>query len=164
MGPGKLAQEMGLPYTEEVSNRGKVWLKAGYEAEEVFNTYHTAIPGVAAFNKEAAAVARSRGYVKSIMGRHLRFPNKAVVYKAPGYLYSSFTSDLCKLAMIATDSMAKIKLQIHDEIIFSIRDRGVIPYIQSAMQNVFKDKTTIPIRTNPEVGKNWHETKALKGV
>ncbi len=159
MGVGKLAKTMGLPYTEEVSKKGKVWLKPGPEAEEVFYVYHTNVPGVEEFNKQAAAVARSRGYVISIMGRHLRFPNRNLVYKAPGYLYSSFTSDLCKLAMIATDNLAKIKLQVHDEIIFSIGNRKIIPEIQEAMQSVFNKVTDIPIRTNPEVGPNWFETK-----
>lgn len=162
MGVGKLAKTMGLPYTEEVSSRRKVWLKPGPEAEEVFITYHTAIPGVADFNKKASAVARSRGYVKSIMGRHLRFPNKNLVYKAPGYLYAAFTSDLCKLAMIATDNLAKIKLQVHDEIIFSIPNRSIIPQIQEAMQTVFGDRTNIPIRTNPEIGPTWFDTKGIK--
>lgn len=164
MGVGKLAKTMGLPYTEEISSRGKIWLKPGPEAEEVFHIYHTNIPGVADFNKQAAVVARSRGYVMSIMGRHLRFPNKNFVYKAPGYLYSSFTSDLCKAAMIATDKIdkVKIKLQIHDEILFSIQDRKVVPEVQEAMQGVFGDLTDIPIRTNPEVGPTWFDTKELE--
>ena len=162
MGVGKLAKTMGLPYTEEVSRQGKVWLKPGPEAEEVFCIYHENIPGVANFNKRASGVARSRGYIKSIMGRHMRFPNKNLTYKAPGYLYSSFTSDLCKLAMIATDELAKIKLQVHDEIIFSIPDRKIIPEVQEAMQTVFGDLTTVPIRTNPQVGPNWFECKEIK--
>jgi DNA polymerase I-like protein with 3'-5' exonuclease and polymerase domains len=166
MGPGKLAKKMRLPYTEEVSSRGKVWLKPGVEAEEIFALYHNNVPGVADFNKKASGVARSRGYVKSIYGRHLRFPNKNFTYKAPGYLYSSFTSDLCKAAMVAVDKIGpevKIKLQVHDEIIFSISDRKMIPHIKEAMETALGNRTDIPIRTNPEIGPNWFATKKLEG-
>lgn len=163
MGPGKLAKEMRLPFTEEISKRGKVWLKPGPEAEEVFSIYHRNVPGVEGFNKKASAVARSRGYVISIHGRHLRFPNKNVVYKAPGYLYSSFTSDLCKAAMVACDDIegADIKLQVHDEIIFNIKERSVIPEIKYGMENALGNRPLVPIRTNPEVGPNWFECKPL---
>ena len=164
MGIGKLAKTMGLPYTEEVSSKGKIWLKPGPEAEDVFNIYHENIPGVDSFNKKAAAVARSRGYVISVCGRHLRFPNKNLVYKAPGYLYSSFTSDLCKSAMVACDDIKNvtIKLQIHDEILFSMSDRGVIPEVQEAMQSALGNKINIPIRTKPQVGPNWFACKNLE--
>jgi len=164
MGPGKLAKTMRLPYTEEVSGKGKVWLKPGVEAEELFALYHANIPGVADFNKKAAAVARSRGYVISVHGRHLRFPNKNFVYKAPGYLYSSFTSDLIKSAMVACDNIknASIKLSIHDELLFSISSREVVSLIKEAMEGALGDRINIPIRTNPEIGPNWFECKKLE--
>jgi len=162
MGVGKLAKTMGLPYTEEISSKGKVWLKPGPEAEEVFQTYHSNIPGVEEFNKKASGVARSRGYVISICGRHLRFPNKNLTYKAPGYLYSSFTSDLMKSAMVATNNIADVRLSIHDELLFSINNRGVTPLIQKAMQECLGDLTTIPIRTNPEIGPSWFDCKPIK--
>jgi len=161
MGIGRLAKEMGLPYTEEISKSGKAWLKPGPEAEAVFVLYHKAVPGVARLNKIASSIAQSRGYVKSVCGRRLRFPNKKHSWMAPGYLYSSFTSDLCKSAMVATDGLAKIKLQVHDEIIFSIDDRSVIPEIRHAMETCLGDLTTVPIRTGPQVGPNWFECKEI---
>ena len=160
MGMGTLAAEMGLPYTEYES-RGRVFLKAGKEAEEVFNLYHLKIPGAADMGKLATAVALRRGHVESIAGRFLRFPKKIGVHKASGYLYQSFTADLIKMAMVATEQYAPQHASIHDELLFSVESKEQCLLIQNAMQGVFKDLTKIPIRTQPEVGPNWGNTEKL---
>lgn len=162
MGVGQLAKRMGMPYEEEVNPRtGKIYLKPGDEAIEVFNNYHTKIPGAADMGKTASAVAASRGYVVSICGRHLRFTDKRFTYKASGYLYQSFTADLIKEAMVATSKISVPHMQIHDELVFSIDHENEAWAIREAMQDVFKDKCDIPIRTWPEVGPNWGQTKKL---
>ena len=162
MGMGKLAKEMGLPYREEVNKKtGKVYLKPGPEAEEVFLKYHAAIPGAADIGKLASAVAAKRGYVKSIAGRHLRFPDKRFTYKASGYLYQSFTADLIKMAMVKVSEIVVPQLSVHDELIFSITEEEQAWAIRDAMQDAFKDLTKIPIRTQPEVGPNWGQTEPL---
>lgn len=163
MGAGKLAKQMGMPYFEEVNERtGKVYLKPGEAAQEVFDLYHARIPGAADMGQRAAAVASSRGYVTSIGGRHLRFPDKRFTYKASGYLYQSFTADLIKMAMVATTNIAITHMQIHDELVFSIYDRNQAWVIREAMQNVFDGLTEIPIRTWPEVGDSWGNTSKLE--
>ncbi len=164
MGNGKLAKQMGLPYYEEIGKNGKIYLKPGSEAEEVFNLYHSKIPGAADMGKKASAVAASRGYVVSIGGRYLRFPKKGFSYKASGYLYQAFTADLIKAAMVETAKILIPHLQIHDELIFSIDHDDQAWAIRDAMQTSILNwlNTNIPIRTWPEVGPNWGETKKLE--
>lgn len=165
MGAGKLAKQMGLPFFEEVNEKtGKVYLKPGPEAEAVSQLYHSKIPGAADMGKMAAAVASSRGHVVSIAGRHLRFPDKRFTYKASGYLYQSFTADLIKAAMVETAKILIPHLQIHDELVFSFDHDEEAWAIQEAMQKGVLNwlDTVIPIRTWPEVGPNWGETKKLE--
>ena len=164
MGNGKLAKQMGLPYYEEIGKNGKVYFKPGPEAEDVFNLYHSKIPGAADMGKKASAVAASRGYVVSIAGRHLRFPQKGFTYKASGYLYQAFTADLIKAAMVETSKILIPQLQIHDELVFSIDHEDQAWAIQKAMQEGVLNwlDTQIPLRTWPEVGPSWGEAEKLK--
>ena len=166
MGMGKLAKQMHLPYMEEAGKNGKIYLKPGEEAIGVFNHYHAMIPGAADMAKMASSVAASRGYVTSICGRHLRFPDKRFTYKASGYLYQSFTADLIKKAMV--DIYLELgqvpHLSVHDELIFSIDNAEIAFEIQRVMQDTFKGLTDIPIRTKPECGVNWGEVKLLEAM
>lgn len=164
MGMGKLAKQMGLPYMEEIGRNGKVYLKPGQEAIDVFNHYHHMIPGAADMAKMASSVAASRGYVTSICGRHLRFPDKRFTYKASGYLYQSFTADLIKKAMVETAKLIIPQLSVHDELVFSVDNAEICFEIQRIMQGVFEGLTDIPIRTKPEVGRSWGEVKLLEAV
>jgi len=161
MGMGKLAKQMGLPYEEEIGRNKKVYLKPGQEAIDVFNMYHSKIPGAADMAQMASSIAASRGYVTSICGRHLRFPDKRFTYKASGYLYQSFTADLIKKAMVETAKIVVPQLSVHDELLFSIYDKETAFAIQKVMQEVFANLTVIPIRTKPEVGRSWGEVNFI---
>ena len=161
MGGGKLALMLDLPYTERVGRNGKTYIMPGQEAQELFERYHTAVPGAKEMNNKAAAVALSRGHVVSILGRHLHFPGGKFTHKAAGYLYQAWTADLIKGAMVATDGIAPLHLSVHDELLFSITEEATAWKIREAMQEVLSDKTKIPIRTSPEVGENWANTKPL---
>jgi len=165
MGPGKLAKQMGMEYHEEVNSKsGKVYLKPGEEAVAVSNLYHERIPGAADMGKMAASVATSRGYVVSIAGRHLRFPDSKFSYKASGYLYQSFTADLIKAAMVRTAKISVPHLSVHDELLFSIDHEEEAWAIREEMQKGILEyiPTAIPIRTWPEVGPNWGDAKKLE--
>lgn len=163
MGMGTLAKEMGLPYTEHANPRtGKVYLTAGPDAESIFNLYHGKIPGATDMGQTASAIAASRGYVKSIAGRHLRFPKRLAwsTYKASGYLYQAFTADLIKMAMVAVEKVVPhLHLSVHDELICSIDDEEQIREAKYVMEHVFDGLTEIPIRTVPEIGQNWGNTE-----
>ena len=74
-------------------------------------------------------------------------------------------ADLIKLAMVRINKMieekllkekARLLLQIHDELIFEIREENialVVPEIKKIMENIYEGD--IPIETNVAIGKNW---------
>jgi DNA polymerase I-like protein with 3'-5' exonuclease and polymerase domains len=167
MGAGKLAAEMGLPYTVE-KVRGKEFYKPGPEALAVFERYHQAIPRFREFAAEATAVAKSRGYVKSLLGRHMRFPDTNFAYKASGLLYQSGAAEMQKIKILECHKLAdelgsRLMLSVHDELNFSVPvgDDLSIKKINEAYCDFSSDaariKLRIPIKSSVGVGENWWE-------
>ena len=167
MGPGRLAMEMGLPYTIE-KVEGRTFYKPGPEAEAVFRRYHEAVPGVREFLEAAQSVARSRGYVMSIMGRHLRFPNGIGAHKAGGYLFQSACAEAMKIKMMefdkyCSDRGGRLLLTVHDELGLSMPedcDINEIKRVFTTFDGVSTPiKFRVPIDADVGIGDNWYEAK-----
>lgn len=166
MGQGRLASEMGLPYTEERGRNGKVYLRPGAEAENIFNRYHAAVPGVKDFLDRAGAVAKSRGYVISVMGRHLRFPGGFSLHKAGGYLFQSACADAMKLKLIEFDKFCpehggRLLLTVHDELGLSMprgRDNSDAQRLFTRFDGVETPlRFRVPIESDMWVEDSWYE-------
>ncbi len=158
MGQGKLAKEMGLPFTVDRFPDGREFLKPGLDAMRVFDTYHKAIPGVRDMLKRASDVAKSRGFVRTLMGRHIRFPGGNYVHKAGGLIFQGTSADLNKLNMINIHNAlkgtgARLLLNVHDEYNLSTPDRGVLDEVKRVIQD--HPEIRVPIRTDYGVGTNW---------
>lgn len=164
MGEGTMAFKMMLPYT--VEKRGnKEWLKPGPEAQEIFNNFHRHVPGVKEFSKRATSVAKTRGFIISLMGRHMRFPRGMFAYRAAGYLYQSATSEFNKTKMVTTHEMLKgtdseLLLSVHDELNFSSDDKKLMNDARIEMEDFSSEKAmiklSVPMVVDPEVGENWY--------
>lgn len=169
MGSGRLAQECGLPYTEEVGPGGNVYLKAGPEAMAIFDKYHSANPGMKDMAGKASAIAKQRGYVRSLMGRRLRFPGGQFVHKASGLIYQATSADCMKMQLILlhrylkeTDA-GRLLLSVHDEVGISL-ERGADPEPIAKLYTTFDGSTNpiklrVPITCEWGVGANWYEAK-----
>lgn len=168
MGQGKMAAEMGLPHTVERRN-DKEWLAPGPEAMEVFDRYHAAIPGVKALLEQASSVARSRGYVQTVMGRHIRFPGGKFTHKAGGLVFQGTSADCMKQKMIELHPIAKregfkMLLSVHDELNFSmpknVAKRGA-KITKHVLQTFDGEQCPIrcrvPILSSVASGPNWYE-------
>ncbi len=175
MGSGELADRLGLPYTIEtfVDKNGvpHTYKKAGPEAQAIIDRYHEMVPGVKEMAIRASAVARARGYVKTLFGRHIRFPGGMFVHKASGLIYQGTAADLNKYNLINVSQVlqsicpdARILLNIHDEISLSIpRDidyRAVLKEVQAVIQN--RPEIRIPLRIDfSDLADNWWEATQL---
>jgi DNA polymerase-1 len=170
MGQGTLAQEMGLPYTMEEGRDGRAWCKPGPEAEAVFEKYHAAIPGVKDLLKGASSVARSRGYVKTILGRRIRFPRGMFVHKAGGLIFQGSAADALKVKLIETHRYlkeqncgARLVLNVHDE--FDSNVPKGMDHIKAGISRIVTKfdgidtpiKFRVPVRTDQGSGPNWWE-------
>lgn len=169
MGRGKLAQEMGLPYTVELGFKGKPYLKPGPEAEAIFEQYHSAIPGISRMTRDASNIAKSRGYVKSILGRHINFPGGNFVHKAAGLIFQGTAADCLKQKLVEVDEYlrsvnngSRLLLSVHDEFDVSIPegDTKTLAGVHQILED-FGPESVIPLRV-PVVadcgtGPNWYE-------
>lgn len=170
MGQGKLAQEMGLPFTVEYDERRKrEWLRPGPEAIEVFERYHDAIPGVLELLNNASSVAKSRGYVKTIMGRRIRFPRGQFTHKAGGLIFQGSAADALKVKLVEThdylsaSGAGRLLLNVHDEFDTSVaRGRSDVHAELTRIITTFNGVSTpiafrVPILSDQGVGPNWWE-------
>lgn len=170
MGMGKMAEQMGLPYTTEKFRGGKEWLKAGPEAEEVFARYHKAVPGVKAVLEEMTAVARSRGFVRTGYGRRIRFPGGDRTYKAGAMIFQGTAADALKLKLVEVHNILKgtegrLMLNVHDEFDSSLppgpRGEELSEAIREAVECFDGERCPlrfdVPIRSSGEFGPNWWE-------
>jgi DNA polymerase I len=162
MGEGKMCEQMGLPYTIDPD---KGYLIAGEEGKALFAKYHAAVPGIKAHAQKAAAVAKDRGYIISMMGRHVRFPHGWKTYKAGGLVFQVNAADALKVKMIELDEAAqaydwRLMLVVHDENNLSVRpgdSRAVreIKRILEAFGPNDRMPMRVPVRTDPTVADNW---------
>jgi DNA polymerase I-like protein with 3'-5' exonuclease and polymerase domains len=167
-GTGKLAFMMNMPFTVRES-RGKMQYVAGQEAIDIFNLYHRKLPAVKEFMKKAENVAKESHYVKTAIGRRLRFPRGIGAHKAAGLLYQAYAADLHKFGLVLVDRAirgnqlpARLMMSCHDEIGVSMKeDPEVKQIIQSAYTN-FNSETSpirmrVPITASGDFGVNWWE-------
>jgi len=172
MGEGKMASEMGLPFTvrKQLDGDGNVireWLNAGPEAQEVFAKYHEAVPGVKELLGQASSIAKARGYVKTIVGRRIRFPGGKFTHKAAGLVFQGTSADCMKRKMIELHPLAKksgsrMLLSVHDELNFSIPKGNAFSNTVKSTLETFDGEACpircrIPIRSSVVNAANWWE-------
>lgn len=169
-GAGKLAFMMRMAY-EITEYRGKMAYQPGPEARAIFELYHAKLPGVKEFMKKAEAVAKTTGYVRTAMGRRLRFPTGA--HKAAGLLYQAYAADLHKLGLVAVDEVireqrlpARLMMSCHDEIGVSMKPDEEVKRIITDRYTDFGSESSVvqmrvPITASGDFGPNWYE--ASKG-
>ncbi len=167
MGGGELAAQMGLPYTVETVTLGgevREIKKAGPEAQEIIDRYYAMVPGVKEVAQKARSIAKSRGYVKTLMGRHIRFPGGQFTHKASGLVYQGTAGDLNKSNIIriceyleSECPQASLLLNIHDEYSISLPFGGAEKHlrnIKEVIQN--RPEIRVPLRIDfSEPSSNW---------
>lgn len=174
MGRGKMAMEMGLEYTvEKMKFRGedeeKEILRPGPKAVEIFNQYHSNIPGVQTLLDRAGSIAKSRGYVLTAGKRHIRFPGGKFTHKAGGLVFQGTSADCMKWKMVEMYEPCKkegiqMLLSVHDELDFSVpqESKKLLPdlrrwYTTFDGSGICPIKCRIPITCDAQFGPNWFE-------
>ena len=160
-GAGKIAHSMGMPY-EIGSWKGRMVYYPGPEARKVFEEYHHRVPGVSAFSKKAEHLAKTRGYVKTLLGRRLRFQHG--YHKAAGLLFQAYAADVNKMGLIAVDSLirsddlpCRMLLTVHDEVCISSSEATrVAPDLESSFCSPGKVLgLRVPVTADTSVSETW---------
>ena len=117
--------------------------------------------------------AKEKGYSSTLLGRKRYFDfenanammHASYLREAVNTLFQGSAADLIKMAMnkimdTIVNKDAKLLLQIHDELIFEVKDEfsgGFAKEAQEIMENIYKLK--VPLKVSVEIGKNWGELK-----
>lgn len=144
------------------------------EASELIEGYFKNFPAVKAYMDASISVARSKGYVETIMGRRRYLPdihsrNATVRGMAERNAINSpiqgSAADIIKLAMInihraikESGLRSRMILQVHDELIFDVYK----PEIDELKSLVIKEmqeavKLDVPLLVEAGIGNNWLE-------
>jgi len=162
MGGAKLAHSLGLPTKWITTSRGRVEV-AGDEAQALLDKFDARAPFVRQLARLAERIASHRGYIVTLLGRRLHFPQRPDgsydwAHKALNRLIQGSSADQTKLAMVQADRAGfYMQAQVHDELDGSIDtvDEGR----QLAKIMVECVALRVPSRVDLEVGQSWGELK-----
>ena len=149
---------------------------AAAEAEAFITAYFERFVGVKKYIDDTKKAARANGYVETLFGRRRYVPeiaSKNFQLRAAGERMAinmpiqGLAADIMKLAMIAADAYlrahwsdddARAVLQVHDEIIFEVRDEIAADFaaqIGTVMENVCTLR--VPLVVETAIGTRWSE-------
>jgi DNA polymerase I len=147
------------------------------EAGEYITTYFKRFPGIRAYMDATKKYAHDKGYVETIFGRRIHYPE--INTKNPsmrGFLeraainapIQGSAADIIRRAMIrmpAALDAAKLQhttmlLQVHDELIFEVREAEVaqaIKTVRATMEGSAEPavKLSVPIQVDAKAADNW---------
>ncbi|MDP3902255.1 MAG: DNA polymerase [bacterium] len=151
------------------------------EAQKFYDEYFKKFAGVAKYMEKIKKEVYVKGCTETLFGRkrffpeiksHMEYVRKEAERMAINAPIQGTAADMVKMAMVAVNRAlekeglkgdAKMLLQIHDELLFEIKEEKIkvaAPIIIEAMEGVYKGE--VPIKVNVEIGGNWDEMSQLK--
>lgn len=161
-GDGKTAKMLGLPCTE-YEEGGHTRYKPGPEAQALFAQYHSRVPKTRPYLRASAQEAEAKGFIRSIYGRKIRFPDRGKAYKAGGLRFQSSAADIMKAKLIELDYElmrddrgAELVLVVHDEFDALCPD-GEEERTCKIMKTVMEDVPVLqlPVLADVSHGSDW---------
>lgn len=140
------------------------------EATRLWNKWFEGFPKIKDFQDQARKVFLSRGYVKTLLGRHCRLDNKRFAYKATSKIIQGGNADIMKYKMVEVDKWldsegdrTQLLMTIHDSFVWQAPDNedGVADSnkIVSIMNDVRSAPFSlrVPFAVDCDHGKTWSE-------
>ena len=148
------------------------------EASSYIRTYFERFPGIKDYMESTKAAAREQGYVETIFGRRIHYPeikasnaqvrafNERAAINAP---IQGSAADIIRRAMIRMEAAladakldAQMLLQVHDELIFEVDDAQVdatIEVVREVMVNAAMPAVSmaVPLQVDARAAQNWDE-------
>jgi len=131
--------------------------------------YHTQFPYARPFLKQAEARAKSRGFVKTLLGRRRRFPDRRFAHKAGNAVIQGSSADVTKLKMVEIDEYFEsegdifgLMLQCHDSLSWTGPESHRYQNEEAIriMRNFDEGEAIhlqVPIAVDSGEGANWSE-------
>lgn len=147
------------------------------EAKRFIDSYFEKFPGIRAYMDETIATAKSQGYVETVFGRKIHFPDINAKGPKAGFQQRAAinapiqgsAADVIRRAMIRIPNAltraklsSKMLLQVHDELIFETPEAEVddtIAAVRDVMEsaNMPAVQLKTPLTVDAGTGANWAE-------
>ncbi len=147
------------------------------EAGDYIKTYFKRFPGIRDYMEDTKEFARQHGYVQTLFGRRIHFPEmnakgprRAIAERAAiNAPIQGSAADILRRAMIhmpgalqGANLKAKMLLQVHDELIFEVRNEEVektIKLVTKIMENACHPvlQLSVPLKVDAQAADNWDE-------
>lgn len=167
----------GIIYGMGVNSLRKNLNCAREEAEIFYSEYFNDFSGMRRYINDIKDETSQKGFTSTVFGRRrylpeinssLEFIRKEAERMAVNAPIQGAAADVIKLAMVKIEEMlqnkgfsnnAKMILQVHDELLFEIKDdiiKKLTPLVKNIMEQSFKKAA---IRVDVSTGRNWSEMK-----
>ena len=172
------AVNFGIIYGISAFGLAKQLSITNHEANNFIKKYFDKFPGIKKYMEDTKALCREQGYVETLCGRKCFFPK----IKDKNFAYRSFqeraainapiqgtAADIIKRAMIkiyekniSNNNDCKMLLQVHDELIFEVKESKIEKYqalIRQEMENALHPLISldVPLLVESSFGDNWDE-------
>ncbi|MBD1140337.1 DNA polymerase I [Pelagibacterales bacterium SAG-MED38] len=171
------AVNFGIIYGISAFGLAKQLSISNYEASDFIKEYFKKFSGIKEYMENTKEFCRKNGYVETLCGRKCFFPR----IKDKNFALRSFqeraainapiqgtAADIIKLAMIKINDKikatneCKMLLQVHDELIFEIKNDKLKKYrkiIVAEMENALKPKfdLSVPLSVDSNNANNWSD-------
>lgn len=129
----------------------------------LYLTYHTMFPEVKKLLHMASDLAKSRGWVKTILGRRARFKEGDHDYSALNRVIQGTAADDNKVALIdvhnARHDLGFVpRFTVHDELNGDLLERDALPRMAEFL-NRQRLESKVPILWDSHCGNSWAEAK-----
>lgn len=146
------------------------------EARDFIRRYYEVFAGLKKYIDKQIELVHDKGFTTNLIGRIRYYPDinasnfavrAAAERQAVNAPIQSLQADIIKMAMIEiakniTNNDCKMLLQVHDELVFEVKEGEVKNYaakIKGIMESTFKLR--VPIVADAKVGDNWNEMKKI---
>jgi len=149
MGIDKLADQMNV---------------AREEAERAYWAFHDSAPYLRQLAKMVTRLAETKGRVRTIGGRYRRFKDTRFAYKGLNAVIQGGAADIMKRALVTgvEEGLELPLLTVHDELDFSLLDKGQALWWRGIMEEVYSDQLKVQMRVDPEMGPSWGEVEKVQ--
>lgn len=159
-----LCRNLGLPTEVIVNERtGYIYEKAGPEGQRLLNLYNQKVPFIKILDDLCQRQARSKGFVRTILGRRCRFPvnddgKVYKIYRALNKLIQGSAGDQTKKSILdCFEQTGKIPLlTLHDENGFSVTGREEAEVLGKIMEESVP--LSVPCIADIEMGESWGDS------
>ena len=140
------------------------------KTKEISEQYHHHMPFVKPTLALVGDVAKKRGYIKTVCGRHARLPNPSKTYTMLNRYTQGSGAECLKTSIVKAYKEGiwerlKVSNTVHDELgmpYVPVTEQGVLDlYRMAEIMRTAIPTLRVPLEASPEIGSDWYNVKEL---